>query len=224
MKHENRKAIKYQAKANLASKDNNQDSFIKSHSGSRPGSSSNSKPRLKTPEGGFANARGIVVNKRKINHEASNKQYERTNALKRIVQIELEEFHNQLNIKPQTSLGLYFDKLQTFKIQNEMVQSNDNYIGKDVQTEEIEVKEMSMQFPEDLNEKSSTNKMRNNQDLTGFMRRVTAVVETVLEENIQLADLANPKAKDKNPVEEKAKITLPMDLLKVFNAKLLYIS
>mmetsp|Transcript_12556 Transcript_12556/g.14377 ORF Transcript_12556/g.14377 Transcript_12556/m.14377 type:complete len:106 (-) Transcript_12556:351-668(-) len=105
-----------------------------------------------------------------------------------------------------------------------MVQSNDNYIGKDVQTEEIEVNEMSMQFPEDLNEKSSTNKMRNNQDLTGFMRRVTAVVETVLEENIQLADLANPKAKDKNPVEEKAKITLPMDLLKVFNAKLLYIS
>lgn len=137
------------------------------------------------------------MNKRKINFEASNKQAERTDALKNIIQIEFEEFHNQLNIKPQTAQGLYFDKLQTFKIKNEVVQSNDNYISKEMQTEDIQEKDASMQFPEDLNERSGQQRRAGAQDLDGFMRRVTPVVEIVLEENIQLADLADPKAKDK---------------------------
>jgi hypothetical protein len=137
------------------------------------------------------------MNKRKINFEASNKQFERTDALKRIVQIDFEEFHNQLNIKPQTAQGLYFDKLQTFKIKNEIIQSNDNYISKEMQTEDVDEKEASMQFPEDLNERSGQKRVLGAQDLNGFMRRVTPVVEIILEENIQLADLADPKAKDK---------------------------
>ena len=193
LKYKNRKAIKFQAKTNLAPSNLN---ITGNSNNSRPTSKSEAKPDLKQ-EGGFAKSRGIVMNKRKINFEASNKQFERTDALKKIIQIDFEEFHNQLNIKPQTAQGLYFDKLQTFKIKNEIVQSNDNYISKEMQTEDIDEKEVSMQFPEDLNERSAQKKLSGGQDLDGFMRRVTPVLETILEENIQLADLADPKAKDK---------------------------
>lgn len=192
LKHENLKAIKFQAKTNLAPPGLN---VTGTSDHSRPTSKSEAKPDLR--QEGFAKSRGIVMNKRKINFEASNKQAERTDALKNIIQIEFEEFHNQLNIKPQTAQGLYFDKLQTFKIKNEVVQSNDNYISKEMQTEDIQEKDASMQFPEDLNERSGQQRRAGAQDLDGFMRRVTPVVEIVLEENIQLADLADPKAKDK---------------------------
>ena len=193
LKYENRKAIKFQAKTNLAPPNLN---ITGNGDNSRPTSKSEAKPDLRQ-EGGFAKSRGIVMNKRKINFEASNKQFERTDALKKIIQIDFEEFHNQLNIKPQTAQGLYFDKLQTFKIKNEIVQSNDNYISKEMQTEDIDEKEVSMQFPEDLNERSGQKRFSGAQDLNGFMRRVTPVVEIILEENIQLADLVDPKAKDK---------------------------
>jgi len=49
-------------------------------------------------------------------------------------------------------------------------------------------------------------------------------MEMVLEENIQLADLSNPQAKNKNPVEQKAKVTCPIDLLTVLKSKIMYIS
>lgn len=192
LKYENRKAIKFQAQTNLAPPALN---VTGNSDHSRPTSISESKPDFK--QEGFAKSRGIVMNKRKINFEASNKQFERINALKKIIQIDFEEFHNQLNIKPQTAQGLYFDKLQTFKIKNEVVQSNDNYISKEMQTEDIQESDASMQFPEDLNERAGQKRLAGTQDLNGFMQRVTPVVEIVLEENLQLADLANPKAKDK---------------------------
>lgn len=224
LKHENRKAMKFQAKNrdNLAENNSAMQSngFENGGSGSRGGS----KPRLKTPEGGFAKSRGIVMNKRKINYESSNKQYERVENLRSIVQIEFEEFDNQLNLKPQTAHDLYFNKLQTFKIHNQMVQSNDDCVSRDIQTDEIEEKPLQVQCPEDLFEKSSQTKSNNTGDLDGFIRRITPVVEMICEENIQLADLANPKAKDKNPVEQKGKISCPMDLLKVLKSKIAYIS
>ena len=224
LKHENRKAMKFQAKNkdNLVENNSAMQSNGFEHGGN--GSRSGSKPRLKTPEGGFAKSRGIVMNKRKINYESSNKQYERVENLRSIVQIEFEEFDNQLNLKPQTAHDLYFNKLQTFKIHNQMVQSNDDCISRDIQTDEIEEKPLQMQCPEDLFEKSSQTKSNNTGDLDGFIRRITPVMEMVCEENIQLADLANPKAKDKNPVEQKAKISCPMDLLKVVKSKIAYIS
>lgn len=220
LKHENRKAMKFQAKNKVQNDSLNAAATSNGFENGNSHSRDNSKPRLKTPEGGFAKSRGIVMNKRKINYETSNKQYERVDNLVNLVQLEFEEFDNQLNLKPQTAHDQYFNKLQTFKIHNEMIQSNDDNIERDIQTDEIEQTTLAMQCPEDLFE----TKKSVNQDLDGFISRVTPVMEMVLEENIQLADLANPQAKNKNPVEQKAKISCPIDLLKVIKSKIAYIS
>lgn len=191
---------------------------------SRSGSRESNRPNLKAADGGFARSRFIVMNKKKVNHESANKQFERTEALREILEIEIEEFDNQLNIKPQTAQDLYFNRLQTFQIHNQMVQSNDHYVSTEIQTDEIDERTVSVQFPEDFNNKSKAPSAPQTADLADFLRRVTPVMEMVLEENILLADLANPKAKDKNPVEEKAKIICPDDLLKALKCKLSRIS
>lgn len=178
LNRENRKAMKFQSKAGPITNDA-KPMASNGFSDSKPSSRGEAKPRLKTPEGGFAKSRGIVMNKRKINYETSNRQQERTETLKNIIQIEFEEYDNQLNLKPQNAQDLYFNKLQTFKIHNEMVQSNDNYISKDIQTEEIQENEVSVQFPEDFNEKSTAGSSATGQDLAGFIRRVTPFMEMV---------------------------------------------
>jgi hypothetical protein len=229
--HENRKAKKFQAKnvlnSNFSAKKQSNTPFLKAtqngNDQSRVSSRGSDRPDFKSTEGGFAQGRGIVMAKKKINYETANKQYERTDALKEIIQLDFEEFDNQLNIKPQTKQDLYFNRLQTFQVHNEMVQSNDNYVSKDIQTEEIDETSVAVQFPEDFSSSEET-KIPKSTDLAGFLRRVTPVMEMVLEENVLLADLTNPKAKDKNPVEEKAKISCPPDLLKVLNCKLMRIS
>jgi len=225
MKREKHKAQKINAKKlfnNFSAQKKSNTPFLKPavnngmnvSRGSSPGSD---RPDLTSPEGGFAKGRGIVMAKKKINYETANKQYDRTDALKEIIQIDFEEFDNQLNIKPQTKQDLYFNRLQTQQIHNEMVQSNDNYISKDIQTDEIEEQDAAVQFPEDFTKGKDDNGPPKSHDLAEFMRRVTPVMEMVLEENVILADLANPKAKDKNPVEQKAKIVCPPDMLKVLN-------
>lgn len=175
LKKENFKAKKFVAKNKINAEDSQIAMTSNGFDHSRPGSRGNNKPRLQTPEGGFAKSRGIVMNKRKINYETSNKQYERIENLKHMIEIECEEFDNQLNLKPQTAQDLYFNKLQTFKIHNEMIQSNEDHVTRDIQTDEIEEKNLAMQCPEDLFE----TKTSSNQDLDGFMRRITPVVEQV---------------------------------------------
>lgn len=175
LKKENFKAKKFVAQNKINNEDSQLGMASNGFDHSRPGSRGNNKPRLQTPEGGFAKSRGIVMNKRKINYETSNKQYERIENLKHMIEIECEEFDNQLNLKPQTAQDLYFNKLQTFKIHNEMVQSNEDHVSRDIQTDEIEEKNLAMQCPEDLFE----TKTNTNQDLDGFMKRITPVVEQV---------------------------------------------
>lgn len=222
IKYENHKAKKILAKNNFnnfsASKPSNKPFLKPSTNGinhSRVSSRGSDRPDFTSPEGGFAMSRGLVVGKKIINHQTANKQYDRTDALKEIIQIEFEEFDNQLNIKPQNKQDLYFNRLQTQQIQNEMVQSNDNYISKDIQTDEIEEATVAVQFPEDFSQKSNEGGVPKSHDLADFMRRVTPVMEQVLEENVLLADLANPQAKEMNPVEQKAIISCPPDMLKV---------
>lgn len=222
LKQENRKAVKFQAKniMNSANKQNGSKPFLLPNKFEQPnlaqsrGSSRGSdRPEIKQ-EGGFAQNRKIVMNKRIISAAASNKQAERTAALREIVQIDFEEFDNQLNIKPQTKQDLYFNRLQTFQIQNEMIQSNDNNVEKEIQTEEIEEDDEQCQFPQDFeNIFAVANKPASNK-LTGF-NDDTTVMELDKVENEMLRDLSNSKAKDKNPVEEKAKVSCPLDLLKV---------
>jgi hypothetical protein len=216
LKKENYRAAKFQAKNHFItgngtnSRSNNRPPFAspgQQMNQSRASSQGSDRPVLKNAEGGFAQSRGIVAGKKKTTYATSNKQYERTAVLKEIVQIDFEEFDNQLNIKPQTKQDLYFNRLQTFQIHNEMVQSNDNCISKDIQTEPIEDKSVAVQYPEDFTSKSENKGSSKATDLAGFMTRVTPVMEMVLEENVTLADLANPKAKEKNPVEQKAQIS-----------------
>jgi hypothetical protein len=190
-----------------------------------------SKPNLTTTNtnsmvasNGFAQNRGIVMNKRKTNNALSNKQYERIENLRPLIEIEYEEYHNQLNLKPQNAQDMYFNKLQTHKIHNEMIQSNDDNINRDVQTDAIEETEVACQAPEDLfvvDKNVITNTV---QDLNGFINRITPTMEVVLDENIQLLDLLNPAAQNKNPVEKKAEVTCPNDLLIVLKSKIAYIS
>jgi hypothetical protein len=97
-------------------------------------------------------------------------------------------------------------------------------VSRDLQTDKIEEKDLSCQCPEDLFDNSDRKITTGVQDLDGFIRRATPVIEMVLEENVQLADLSNPKAKDRNPVEERAKISFPSDLFLVLKSKLLYTS
>ena len=223
LKYENRKAIKFQNKIVFKNKPNlnangMSNNIFKQMNGSKANLDDSQA------EAGFAQSRGIVMNKKKVNQGAANKQALRSEQLKEIVQLEVDEYDGQLNIKPQTAQDLYFNKLQTSKIHNEMVQSTDNYVDKDLQTDEISEKHMAIQFPEDIYEVTKDKKKSGNLDLAGFMRRVTPVMEMVCEENVFLSDLANPKAKDKNPVEQKAKIVCPKDLLKVLNCEIKYIS
>jgi hypothetical protein len=180
-------------------------------------------PKTKA-EGGFAQNRGIVMNKRKTNNELSNKQYERIENLRPLIEIECEEYHNQLNLKPQNAQDMYFNKLQTHKIHNEMVQSNDDNINRDVQTDPIEETEVACQAPEDLFVVDKNVVTNTVQDLNGFINRITPTMEVVLDENIQLLDLLNPAAQNKNPVEKKAEVTCPNDLLIVLKSKIAYIS
>jgi hypothetical protein len=175
-------------------------------------------------EGGFAQNRGIVMNKRKTDNALSNKQYERIENLRPLIEIEYEEYHNQLNLKPQNAQDMYFNKLQTHKIHNEMVQSNDDNIDRDVQTDAIEETDVACQAPEDLFVVDKTVITNTVQDLNGFINRITPTMEVVLDENIQLLDLLNPAAQNKNPVEKKAEVTCPNDLLIVLKSKIAYIS
>jgi len=225
LNHENRKAKKFQIK-NKPAQNEHVSRFMTSNGfdNQSNGSRSGSKPRLKTPDGGFAQSRGIVVKQRKVNKETANKQNERIANLRSLVEIEIEEYDNQLNLKPQTGHDLYFNKLQTKKIQNQMVHTNDDNVSRDLQTDPIDEKSLAMQCPEDLFDNSDNTEVSTTRDLDGFIRRVTPVVEMVLEENIHLANLTNPKAKERNPVEEKAKISCPNDFLKVLKSKILYIS
>ena len=223
---ENRKAIRFSEKFKPKIKENK--SFLTSngfnHNGERTSSRGSSNPRLRTPDKGFAEGRKLVMNKKNITKGAANKQHERIENLRPIIQIEFEEYDNQLNLKSQTAQDLYFNKLQTFKIQNEMIQTNDDNIERDIQTDPIDEKIVQAQVPEDLFEKSTTTKAMIKQDLNGFIQRVTPVIEMIWEENIQLADLLNPSAKSKSPVEQKAKISFPNDLLKVLRSKIVYVS
>ncbi len=224
LQREAKKAIKFNGKVKPLKPQNN-NSFLKNPGEyNRDTSSANGGPRLKTPEKGFSEGTKLVVNKRKITAGAANKQRERLANLLPIVQIETEEYDNQLNIKPQTAQDLYFNKLQTFKIQNEMIQTNEDNISRDVQTDAIEEKQVQAQAPEDLFEKRKDTKAARTQDLDGFIQRVTPVMEMICEENVQLADLLNPSAKEKNPVEQKAKISFPNDLLKVLGSKIKKVS
>lgn len=200
---------------------NNARPILNGNDRSKPSLSPNQSPhRESTPESGFVQTRGLVVNKKKVDKGAANKQLERIEALKEIIQIDFEEFDNQLNIKPQTKRDLYFNRLQTFQIQNEMVSTSDDYISKDAQTEKTEQESIAVQYPQHTSESTPGSNASKSHDLAGFINRVAPVVERVLEENVLLADLANPKAKDKNPVEEKAKIKCPPDLLKLLGCKL----
>jgi hypothetical protein len=190
-----------------------------------------SKPNLTTTNtnsmvasNGFAQNRGIVMNKRKTNNALSNKQYERIENLRPLIEIEYEEYHNQLNLKPQNAQDMYFNKLQTHKIHNEMIQSNDDNINRDVQTDAIEETEVACQAPEDLFVVDKNVVTNTVQDLNGFINRITPTMEVVLDENIQLLDLLNPAAQNKNPVEKKAEVTCPNDLLIVLKSKIAYIS
>lgn len=226
LKHENRKALKFQSK--IKPQNDKNDSMLMSNgfnnNNSRGSSREASKPRLENPEGGFAKSRGIVMTKKKVNMESSNKQYERTENLRPIIQIEHEEFDNQLNIKPQTAQDLYFNKLQTLKIKNELVQTRDDNISRDIQTDAIDERNMALQAPEDLFTKDDTKKEPTVQDLDAFVKRVTPVMEMVCDENVQLRDFINPEAKNKNAVEQKAMISCPNDLLKVLGGKISHIS
>jgi hypothetical protein len=127
LKHENRKAMKFQAK-NIVKQNERENKFMTSNGFENSGdnSRSNSKPRLKTPEGGFAKSRGIVVNKKRVDRGNVNKQFERVENLKPLVQIEIEEYVLKPASNQEIGGMMYFSKLQTNKIHNKVVQSNDD--------------------------------------------------------------------------------------------------
>ena len=141
MGRENKKAQKFLSKHKPKINENNSflmsNGFENKENGSSNGSS---RLKLKTPEKGFSEGRKLVMNKKKVTQGAANKQHERIENLRPIIEIEFEEYDNQLNLKPQTSQDLYFNKLQTFKIHNEMIQTNEDNVERDIQTDAVEEK------------------------------------------------------------------------------------
>ena len=61
-----------------------------------------------------------------------------------------EEFFNMFEIVPQTPLDVYFAKQGAGTIKTAIVSTSDDYIDKDVQTEDLGAEDKYNQAPEDI--------------------------------------------------------------------------
>ena len=113
-------------------------------------------------------------------------------------------------MKPQTKADLYFDKLKTNQIFNIQIQSNDDNVERENMTDEIWTNDVFNQFPEDVGfnywklrkDGASVNEQQGDLEskinLNEFISWATPVIESLLNENLEIWNLEAPKAKNKN--------------------------
>lgn len=171
----------------------------------------------------FAKSKGLIVGER-VDHVAANQQLIRAEELRELVDLGHEEFFNMFEMVPQTPQDVYFAKLASGIVKTAIISSSDDYIDKDVQTEDLGEESKFNQAPEDIlanyskgktGGKSIKKKKENEAlNLEKFMKRAGPVLEGVLEENDQLYFLNNrEQAQKRNPVELKQSMKLSPDLL-----------
>ena len=159
-----------------------------------------------------------------MDHVAANQQLIRAEELRELVDLGHEEFFNMFEMVPQTPQDFYFAKLASGIVKTAIISSSDDYIDKDVQTEDLGEESKFNQAPEDIlanyskgktGGKSIKKKKENEAlNLEKFMKRAGPVLEGVLEENDQLYFLNNrEQAQKRNPVELKQSMKLSPDLL-----------
>ena len=82
----------------------------------------------------------MIVGER-VDHVAANHQLVRAEELRELVELGHEEFFNMFEIVPQTPLDVYFAKQGTGSIKTAIVSTSDDFIDKDVQTEDLGAEE-----------------------------------------------------------------------------------
>ena len=127
---------------------------------------------------------------------------------------------------PQTPQDVYFAKLAAGTVKTAIISSADDFIDKDVQTEDLGEEDKFNQAPEDMletykkpNQTQSQRKKKDNEalNLEKFIQRAGPVVENVLDENDQLYFLNNKElAQKRNAVELKQSLKFPAHLLSLF--------
>ena len=126
----------------------------------------------------------------------------RAEELRELVDLAHEEFFNMFEMLPQTPQDVYFAKLAAGTVKTAIISSSDDFIDKDVQTEDLGEEDKCNQAPEDMLEtykkpnqqqlQSQTKKNENEAlKLEKFIQRAGPVVENVLDENDQLYFLSN---------------------------------
>jgi hypothetical protein len=139
----------------------------------------------------FAKAKGLVIME-KVDHVAANQQMVRAEELRELVELGQEEFFNMFELVPQTPQDVYFAKLAAGTVKTAIISSTDDFIDKDVQTEDLGEEDKCNQAPEDMletykkpNQSQSQRKKKDNEalNLEKFIQRAGPVVENVLDEN-----------------------------------------
>lgn len=74
----------------------------------------------------------------------------RAEELRELVELTQEEFFNVFEMVPQTSQDIYFNKLTAGTIKTAVVSSMDDYVDKDIQTEDAPMEDKFNQAPEDV--------------------------------------------------------------------------
>jgi hypothetical protein len=74
----------------------------------------------------------------------------RAEELRELVELGQEEFFNMLDLAPQTPYEDYFAKLSSGVVKTAIVSSSDDFIDKDVQTEDLGEEDKYNQAPEDM--------------------------------------------------------------------------
>ena len=128
----------------------------------------------------------------KVDHVAANQQMVRAEELRELVELGQEEFFNMFELVPQTPQDVYFAKLAAGTVKTAIISSTDDFIDKDVQTEDLGEEDKCNQAPEDMletykkpNQSQSQRKKKDNEalNLEKFIQRAGPVVENVLDEN-----------------------------------------
>ena len=116
------------------------------------------------------------------------------------------------------------------------IQSNGDNLDREVNTEDITTNDVFQQFPEDVGinywklkktanylgdvkeEELDFKSERAAINLNNFMQNATPVMEAVLEENIEMANLDKPKAKEKSPFELTGEMKFYKEILNEYEA------
>lgn len=136
-----------------------------------------------------------------------NPRAKRVKDLRDLKEISVEKF-DIFHQNPLTAHDTYMRNLRATTIRQVMSQTNDDARTMEIQTDEIDTTDQSMQFPDDIGMGQVSNGGTSSVEFAKFLQKSAQVIEILLEENNQEAILETGGSKDRRRGETRETVEL----------------